>query len=103
EVASREVEIYVAHKAILDRAAAVEADLIVIGPHRRRAVGDAFLGSTADRVIRSAGAPCLVVRGPLSLPLRRVVVPIDLSEPAQRALDAALRWSDALRPHEDDL
>jgi universal stress protein E len=102
DVASREVVIYEAYKAILNRAAAVGADLVVLGPHRRRALGDAFLGGTADRVIRTADVPCLVVQGPLSLPLRRVVVPLDLSEPALAALDIALGWSHALRPHEDD-
>lgn len=102
DVASQEVVIYIAHRAILARAEAVAADLIVLGPHRRRAVGDAFLGSTADRVIRTVAVPCLVVRGPLSLPLRRVLVPIDLSEPSLSALDVALEWSHSLRPHSDD-
>jgi nucleotide-binding universal stress UspA family protein len=98
DVASQEVMIYVAHKAILERARAARADLIVVGAHRKRPLGDALLGSTADRVIRGADVPCLVVRGPLSLPLRRVLVPLDLSEPAVGALDVALKWSDALRP-----
>ncbi|HET8654333.1 MAG TPA: universal stress protein [Longimicrobiaceae bacterium] len=98
EVADRAVMIYLAHKAISEQARAVDADLIVLGAHRKRPLGDALLGSTADRVIRSAEVPCLVVRGPLSLPLRRVLVPLDLSEPAVGALDVALAWSDALRP-----
>lgn len=102
DVASRDVVIFVAHRAILELAGAVGADLIVMGPHRRRARGDAFLGSTVDRVIRTADVPCLVVRGPLSLPLRRVLVPLDLSLHALGALDVALEWSDALRPSEDD-
>lgn len=102
DVASREVVIYVAHRAVLERAEAVGADLIVLGPHRKRPRGDAFLGSTADRVIRTAPVPCLVVRGPLSLPLRRVLVPLDLSEPARGALDAGLAWSEALRTHGGD-
>lgn len=102
DVASREVVIYVAHRAILERAEAVGADLIVLGPHRRRALADRVLGGTADRVIRTSSVPVLVVRGPLSLPLRRVMVPLDLSEPALGALDVALEWSDALRPHTDE-
>ncbi len=102
EVASREVVIYAAHKAIPEWAEAVGADLVVLGPHRRRARGDAFLGSTADRVIRTVAVPCLVVRGPLSLPLRRVLVPLDLSQPALGALDVALAWSDALRPRDEE-
>jgi nucleotide-binding universal stress UspA family protein len=92
-VASQEVVIYIAFKAIRERARAVNADLIVLARHRRRAVGDEFLGSTADRVIRSVDVPCLVVPGNLSLPLRRVLVPIDLSDPAMGALDVALSLS----------
>jgi len=102
DVASEEVVIYIAHKAIRDRAEAVDADLIVMGPHRPLPVGDRFLGSTTDRVIRTVKAPCLIVRGALSLPLRRVLVPIDLSEPALAALDLALEWSDALGPDGKD-
>ena len=95
ETASREVAIYVAHRAIMDRAAAVRADVIVLGPHRGRAAADRLLGTTADRVIRSAACPCLVVRAPLALPLRRVVVPLDLSDPARGALATAAGWVDA--------
>ncbi len=95
-VAGREVMIYTAHKALLERAAALPADLIVIGRHRRAGFGEAFLGSTADHVVRSATVPCLIVHGPLRVPLRRVLVPIDLSEPAVHALDVALEWTRSL-------
>jgi nucleotide-binding universal stress UspA family protein len=101
EPASRQVVIYVAHRAIVDRAAQVQADVIVLGPHRDHRAG--VLGTTADRVIRSARCPCLVVRGPLELPLWRVLVPMDLSAPALRALDTALGWVDALGAVNGDL
>jgi nucleotide-binding universal stress UspA family protein len=91
-VASREVLVDKAHKVIEERAAAVAADLIVVGRHRPRPAGDSFLGSTADRVIRTAEVPCLVIGSVLSMPLRRLLVPLDMSDPALRALDAALRW-----------
>jgi nucleotide-binding universal stress UspA family protein len=94
QASSREIVIYVAHRAIVDRAAQVQADVIVLGPHRSRTSG--LLGTTADRVIRSARCPCLVVRRPLELPLWRVLVPMDLSAPARRALDTTLGWVDAL-------
>ena len=95
-VASRRVEIFVAHRAIIDAAQAAGAELVVMGAHSRERFGDELLGSTADRVIRSARVPCLVVRAPLPLPLRRVVVPVDLSSPAISALEIAMRWSLAL-------
>jgi nucleotide-binding universal stress UspA family protein len=69
----------------------------VLGPHARGA-GIALLGTTADRVLRTADVPCLVVRSELALPLGRVVAPLDLSQPARGALDAALAWAEALGP-----
>lgn len=81
------------YRGIEERAREVAADLIVIGPHRRRAIGDRILGTTADRLIRTSQVPCLVVRGPISLPLRRILVPTDLSEPAQLAITAAFHWA----------
>lgn len=96
EAATREVVIYLAHRAILDRATDVRADVIVLGPHHRRALGERLLGTTADRVIRSAACPCLIVHDTLALPLRRVLVPLDLSSLASGALQAAVRWSEVL-------
>lgn len=95
-VASHEVHFGRPARTILQRAQRVEADLIVLGPHRRRPVGDLFLGSTADHVIRAAAVPCLIVRGNLSLPLRRLLAPVDLSDPARGALDLALGWATEL-------
>lgn len=99
-VASREIVIYVAFKAIRERARIVKADVIVLGRHRRGRILDVFLGGTADRVIRSADVPCLIVHEPVSLPLRRVVVPVDLSTPGSKALDAALTWTALLGAHD---
>ena len=78
------------HGAVLRRAREVGADLVVLGPHRERLIADRLLGTTADRVIREADCPCLVVRGELALPLGRVTVPIDPADPALGALDVAL-------------
>lgn len=81
------------HRAILEVAEEVEPDLIVIGPHREAPIADRILGSTADRVLRTASAPCLIVRGDLDLPLERILAPIDLSDAADSALDAAIEFA----------
>jgi nucleotide-binding universal stress UspA family protein len=66
------------HRVLSDLAQEIGAGLVVVGAtaggrlHRR-------LGSTADRVLRRAACPVLVVRGDLRLPLRRVLAPVDLS------------------------
>jgi nucleotide-binding universal stress UspA family protein len=51
-----------ASDAILDAADEAEADLIVVGMHRRSPVGKAFLGSNAQRVLLDAPCPVLAVR-----------------------------------------
>lgn len=80
------------HRAIVAHAEEVSADLIVLGPHRGDA-GAPLLGTTADRVIRTSEVPCLIVRSPLGLPLRRIGVPVDFSVPSRGALDVALTWA----------
>jgi len=83
----------------------LQADLIVLGTHGRSGVERLFLGSVAERVLRRAPCPVLTVPAaqpdavPGSVPLfKRVVCPIDFSEPSLLALEHALsmaRESDA--------
>jgi len=50
--------------AIVDYASANYIDLIVVGTHGRGALGHLFLGSVAERVVRTAPCPVLAVRNP---------------------------------------
>ncbi len=85
-----------AHRAIAEYAEAIGADVVVLGPHSKRAIDLPFLGTTADRVIRTVSMPVLVARAPLALPLERAVAPVDLSERTAGALDVAVAWTAAL-------
>lgn len=87
-------------QAILDRAAAVDADVVILGPHRRGTGQSGELGSTAARLVRAAPCPCLVTAAELRLPLERVVAAIDLSEASGGVLSVALTWASALRSRE---
>jgi nucleotide-binding universal stress UspA family protein len=49
-------------RAILGYTREVEADLLVIGTHGRGGLAEFFLGSAAQRVVRSAPCPVLTVR-----------------------------------------
>lgn len=49
---------------ILQEAGSWTADLIVIGTHGCRGLAHALLGSVAERVVRAATVPVLVVRRP---------------------------------------
>ena len=80
---------------ILRVAAERGVDLIVMASHGRGAIGRVAFGSVADRVARAASVPVMIVR-PLDAPvelvpveIRRVVVPLDGSDLAARALPVA--------------
>ena len=47
--------------AVVRRAVEVEADLIVVGSHRRGALERLVVGSISERILRRAGLPVLVV------------------------------------------
>ncbi|NLG63828.1 MAG: universal stress protein [Candidatus Cloacimonetes bacterium] len=85
------------HRVILDLADEVRADLIVVGPHRGATPAPQVLGTTADRLARTSEVPLLIIHGPISLPLRSVLIPTDLSDAAEGALDVGLIWTAALR------
>ncbi len=52
-----------AYREILETAAALEADLIVMGAQGRGGVGLTLFGSTTQQVVRAATCPVLTVRG----------------------------------------
>lgn len=66
------------HKIIADAAIKWDADLIVLGPYRRR-FGDSFRGTTAERVIRIADRPVLVVNRESADPYEHVLLAADRS------------------------
>ncbi|MHC5023899.1 MAG: universal stress protein [Planctomycetota bacterium] len=72
----------------------VQADLIVVGMRGHTPYSRIFLGSTADRVVRSAQAPVITV-GPdatLAEPdIRTVLVATDFSDEATLAMNAVVR------------
>lgn len=79
------------------------ADLIVLATHGYSGVRHAVLGSTAERVVRHAPCAVLAVRSSarsLTAPpfrLKRILVPIDLSELSKQALPWAAFMAAAFR------
>ncbi len=81
--------------AILEAARALPADLIVMGSHGRSGVPRLFLGSVAERVLRSASCPVLVVPPhdavePSTVSFKHIVCPVDFSDASLTALTWAL-------------
>jgi nucleotide-binding universal stress UspA family protein len=69
-----------ASEAICGRAEKLEADVLLIGATRSGKLLRSILGSTAERVVRGATVPVIVLRNPLAIPMRRVLLTTDLSE-----------------------
>lgn len=89
------VEVGAPHRMLLETAASRDADLLVVGGSEAQGPWAPLLGSTADRVLRKATCPVLVVRGDLARPPRRVLAPVDLSPVAEAALARGLGQLDA--------
>lgn len=83
-------------RVIVDRAAAGSADLIVVGTHGRSGFERLMIGSVAEKVLRRAPCPVMVVppHAPAALPaevrFHRVLCPMDFSPAALQALGFAL-------------
>lgn len=65
--------------AILDRADALDADLLVVGAHGEGYLGHLLLGTTAERLLRRTRRSILMVRQAPQEAYRRILVPVDFS------------------------
>ena len=84
-------------RGILERAASLPADLIVLGTYGRSGVDRLMLGSVAEKVLRKAAAPTLTVPPPAAAPgvpattpFARILCPVDFSESSMKAVAYAL-------------
>ncbi len=95
-----------AYQMICHEAQRREADLIILATQGIAHVRDVILGSTAQRVVREASCPVLVVRGEKELlpkvktpgkqwPVRNILAPVDFSEQSGLGLDYAVQFSRA--------
>ncbi len=67
-----------------------KADLLVVGPHRRQAMKDAFIGTTAERVLRVCRQPVLIANAVPAGGYRHILVAMDLSGESAAALQYLL-------------
>jgi nucleotide-binding universal stress UspA family protein len=78
---------------ILEGAASLPADLIVMGTHGRGGFERLMLGSVTEKVLRKANCPVLTVPPPVTarstLPFKHMLCPVDFSEPSISALQLA--------------
>lgn len=82
-------------ETIQAEAESYEPDLIVLGAHGKMRLRDAWLGTTAEQILRRATVPVLVVRRPAGAPYRRVLAAVDDTTVAEDVLRLACRVSGA--------
>jgi nucleotide-binding universal stress UspA family protein len=81
-------------QVIAEFAARLKPDLIIMGTRGRTTLARIVMGTTADRVLRTAPVPVLVVHpddDQLGRGFKTIVVPTDFSEEAARATSLARR------------
>jgi universal stress protein E len=76
-------------RVIVDEADTLRADLVVMGAHRKRLLGDVFTGTTIERVMRLGGRPVLMVNADSDAPYAKTAAAVDLSEASANALRTA--------------
>jgi nucleotide-binding universal stress UspA family protein len=64
-------------------------DLVILGPHRRQILRDIFVGTTAERVLRTCRTPVLLANGVPAGPYRKVLIATDFSDSSYVAAEAA--------------
>lgn len=74
---------------ILQAAAEIQPDLIVMGSHRKQLLRDIFIGTTVERVIRKGAVPVLMVNHEAQRRYERILAPTDMSDVSANALHAA--------------
>ncbi len=82
-------------RAFIDYARAADGDLVVLASHGRGALGRAWIGHFAERLLPLLPLPLLVVRPgvrpPAAGPFRNIAVLLDGSERAEAVLDPVTR------------
>jgi nucleotide-binding universal stress UspA family protein len=78
-----------AFRVIADEAEARAADVIVLGAYRRQLLRDVFTGTTAERVVRTAGRPVLLAHTAPGARWKRIFIATDLSDTSAHAARTA--------------
>lgn len=89
--------------AIVQLAADVEADLIIVGTHGRGWLAHFLLGSVAEGVVRRAPCPVLVVRpaGAIADAVPQIEPPCPDCLSTRSATEGAVFWCDRHREHHE--
>lgn len=85
------VEVGDADQKIVSCALEDDADLLVVGNHRKSLLRDIFAGTTVERVVRAGRLPVLMVNQPTSHEYRDLLLALDISPASANAVRVAER------------
>ena len=82
--------------SITDVADEYASDVLIVGPHRRLILKDVFVGTTAERIIRTSRVPVIMANSVPAAPYRHILVAVDMSENSAEAVRLAsqMDWGD---------
>lgn len=83
------------YRLVLEKAESIGATVIVLGPHTGAETTARLLGTTAERILRTAEIPCLVLSGALGNAPSNVGAAVDLSPSTKAVLASAGNWATA--------
>lgn len=83
------------YNEILQVAKEENVDLLVIGTHGRAGVDRVLMGSVAEKIVRKAHCPVMVIKGKKYAGFKRIIVPVDFSDCSRRALEYAIATAGA--------
>lgn len=99
-----------AHRCLLfstDRAAILrhledhQMDFLVMGSHGVRGVREMVIGSNAQYVLRNAEVPVLVIKEPITQPIKQILFVSDFSDVTQDTFQAIAHFADVVGAHLD--
>jgi nucleotide-binding universal stress UspA family protein len=76
-------------RIIVETAEQMDADLLVLGAHRKRPWRDALEGTIAQQALTTRKYPVLVVRNEARVPYRKILLALDSSDASVSAIRAA--------------
>ncbi len=78
------------HEVILSESEKINAKAIILGTQQKDTLKNFFIGSTAERVVRSSNVPVFVIKNAPTKKYKKVVVAIDFSVYSRKCLEFAL-------------
>ncbi len=76
-------------------------DFLVMGSHSVKGVQEKVVGSNAQRILRNASVPVLIIKKPILKPLKNILFVSDFTDVSKDSFHTLTRFADELEAHID--